>query len=425
MSNTNYTPGLGNLPYGNTNLNPQSSQYAAISGYTPKETILIEKAVKKVIFDAAPEQYNALKLLYAKPFEEEGSDEFEYLENTFGRTALVINANLGAVAAIPGSQVVAVWTLTAASMAYVTPDLVLIAPGNGKVVVQSIAGATTINVASQTSDGIPAVAVGDIIATMSTIMADAMTYFSNYDRMDTITRYNFIQFFLRARRYGEIEMQKHINMGRTDYLVKDQEQKLKQIRVDMFNSFFNGQRGEFQISNGYIAKAMGGVYPSMVAAGSMNANPTLAGLKPTFETLAFATNYKKEGATRFIYGTDEMLYELAKVWKEPGIRYAPSDEIANLNLKQYTLGTGKFVPVNCELFREASCFPASWKRKLLVLDQETITPIKMRGIPAMNMGSTLNMGERGTRENFTDQFVRAQLSIRFNNPIASFWIDVQ
>lgn len=425
MSNVNYTPGLGNLPYGNTNTNPQSSQYAAISGYSPTESILIAKAIKEAIFDAAPAQYNALKLLYAKPLEDVGSDEFEYLETTFGRSALTSNAIVAAVAAVPGVPAAQTLTLTAASMTHLTPDLVIIYPDNSKAVIRVVAGATTINVESQTSAGLPAVAVGDVFAIQSTIMADAMTYFSNYERMETITRYNFVQFFVRAARWGRIELQKYENQGTTDYLVIDKEQKLKQLRVDLFNSFFNGTRGEFQISGGYIAKAMGGIYPTMVAAGSMSSNPTVAGLKAAFETLAFATNYKMEGAVRFIYGTSEILYEFSKVWKEAGIRYAPNDEIANLNLTEYKIGTMRFVPVACELFREASCFPADWKRRLLIIDQETITPIKMKGIPALEMGTTLDQQAVGTREGFKDWYVKGQLSLRMNNPLSSFILDVQ
>lgn len=425
MSNRNYTPGLGNLPFGNTNTNAQSSEYATISGYSPVESILIAKAIKRAIFDAAPAQYNALKLLYAKPFEDVNNDEFEYLENTFGRSALVSNAIVAAVAAVPGVPASQTLTFTAASMTHLTPDLIIIYPDNTKAVIRTIASATTVTVESQTSGGLPAVAVGDVFAIQSTIMADAMDYFSNYERLETVTRYNFVQFFLRAARWGRIELQKYENSGTTDYLVVDKEQKLKQLRVDLFNSFFNGNRGEFRISSGYIAKSMGGIYPTMVAAGSMSSNPTVAGLKAAFETLAFATNYKQEGATRFIYGCDEILYELSKVWKEPGVRYTPSDEIANLNLTEYKLGTMKFVPVNCELFRESSCFPADWKRKLLIIDQETITPKKMKGIPALEMGTTLDKGSNGTREGFKDWWVQAQLSLEMNNPLSSFWIDVQ
>lgn len=424
MSNTNYTPGKGNLPFGNTNTNPQSSQYAGISGYTPAETILIAKAVRRAIFDAAPKQFAALKLLYAKPFGEVGGDEFEYMEKTFGRSAIVANANTAAVAAVPGSPASQAITVTAASLSKLTPDMIIIYPDNTKGVIRSIAG-SVITVESQTSGNLPAVTTNDVFAIQAVIIADAMDYFSNYERMETVTRYNFVQFFLRASRWGRIELQKHENLGTTDYLIKDREEKMTMLRVDLFNSFFNGNRGEFQISNGYIAKAMGGIYPTMVAAGSMSANPTVSGLKATFEQLAFATNFKAVGEVRFIYGTDEILYELSKVWKEPGIRYAPSDSIADLNLTEYKLGSMRFVPVSCELFKESSCFPADWKRKLLILDQETIEPIKMKGIPEIEMGSTLDKGDTGTREGFKDWWVQGQLSLRMDNPLSSFYIDVQ
>ena len=267
--------------------------------------------------------------------------------------------------------------------------------------------------------------IGDVFAIRSTISADGQDFFSNYERLDTVTRYNYIQFFTRAMRWNRVEMQKYINAGTTNYVAVDKKEKIRQIRTDLFNSYFNGERGEFPISNNYSAKSMGGIYPTMVAAGSLSANPTLAGLQSAFETLAFATNYKKEGGTRFIYGTDEILYEFSKIFKQPGLRYEPNDMVANLNLTMYKMGTMKFVPVPCELFREESCFPSDWKRRLLVVDQETVKPIKMKGLPQFEMGMTLDRGKNGTREMFKDWYVWAQLSIRFHNPLASFWLDVQ
>lgn len=425
MSNTAYTPGIGNAPFGNLPLNPQGSQYTGISGYTTAETILIEKAVRKAIFDAAPEQYNALKLVFQKDMIEHNNDEFEYLEKTFGRSAVESTAIVAAQAAVAGIPQQQTIPMTAASVTHLTPDLILVYPDNSKAVVKSIVGLNVL-VESQTSAGLPAVAVGDVFAIQSTIIADGMDYFSNYERMETITRYNFIQFFLRAQRWSRIELQKHINSGRTNYLQSDKEEKMKQFRTDLFVSFFNGNRGEFRISNNYIAKAMGGIYPTMVGAGSMTGNPTLAGLRTTFETLAFKTNFKKEGGTRFIYACDEMLYELSKIFKDAGTRYAPNDTVANMNLSEYKMGTMRFVPVPCELFKERSCFPKEWARKMLVLDQETISPVKMKGIPAMEMGGTLDMGgNAGSREAFKDMYIQGNLSLEFNNPVASFSIDIQ
>lgn len=424
MSNTAYTPGTGNAPFGNKNANPESAQYITDSGYSATGSNLLQKAIREVIFDAAPEQYKALRLVFEKQIEEVNLDEFEFLEKTFGRSALEANAISAAVVAVPGSEVTQAVTMTAASIAHVTVDLILVYPNGSKGIVRSIVG-NVVTVASLTSIGLPAVAVGDVFSIQSTIQGDGMTTFSHYSRMNTVTRYNYIQLFLRACRWTRIEEQKHMNAGTTNYMALDKAEKMEQLRTDLFVSFFNGTRGEFQLSNTLPAKAMGGIYPTMLAAGSMSANPTVAGLRSAFESLAFATNHKKEGGVRMIYGTDEMLYTISKVFKDPGMRYAPSDRIADLNLTEYRLGSMRFVPVSCELFREQSCFPASWAKRLLVLDQETITPVKMKGIPFINSGSTLDKGANGTREGFKDWYVEANLSLRFNNPLASFILDVQ
>lgn len=425
MSNYSYQPGVGGSPFGNLPLNPQGSYYAQNSGYTTTTTNLIQKAIEYAIYEAVPEQYYALKLLFQKPMLSKMLDEFEYLETTFGRTALKTSASSSAVSASAGSEVTQNVTFTAGSLTHVCVDDVLTYPDGTPGIVRSINTSTNvITIASQTSSGLPAVASGDIFAIQSTIAADGATSFSHYDRMETVTRYNYIQMFLRAARWGRVELQKYENAGTTDYLVKDKQQKVQQLRNDLFVSFFNGTKGEFKVASGIPAKAMGGIFPSMVAAGSMSANVSTAGLRTAFETLSFKTNFKKEGAVRFIYATDEMLYNLSKVFKDPGIRYQPNDEVANMNLMEYRLGTQRFVPVVCELFKEQSCFPASWQKKLLVLDQETINPCTMKGLPAMNMGSTIPKGNPGTREAFQDFYAEANLSLQFNNPLASFYIDV-
>jgi len=425
MSATSYAPGVGNLPFGNLNTNPESSNYSVDSQFTPDESILIQKEIRRAIFDAAPAQYNALKLLSMKPYKDKNNDEFSYLEKTFGRTPIESTGIVGAVAPVGGASQTQVIPLTAASMAHVTEDLIIIYPDNSKAVITTVGGGNNITVTSQTSDGLSAIAAGDIFAFQSTIEADGQDFFSNYERLDVIERYNYIQFFMRAQRWARVELQKHMNSGTTDYLTHDKQHKMNQLRVDFFNSYFNGQRGEFPLSGGRVAKAMGGIYPTMVNAGSASANPTVAGLQAAFETIAFQTNFKAEGDTRFVYGTDEILNEFSKIYKQPGLRYAPNDEIANLKLKRIEVGTMNFVLVPCELFREESCFPAEWKRKVLILDQEAISPVKMKGIPALEMGQTLNRGKNGTRENFIDFWAGGQLSLEFNNPIGSFWLDIQ
>jgi len=419
-----YTPGSQNSPFGNLPLNPQGSNYATLSGFTTEETILIQKAIKEKIIDTAPAQYDVLKLAFSKTPKEYGSDEFEYLETGFGRNPLVINAISASVAASAGNQVVQVVTLDAASVKYASKDLIITYPDGTEGVIKSISG-NDITVGSLTSAGLSATAVGQTFAIRSTIEGDGMDTFSVYERTETLTRHNYIQFFMRAQRWDKVEMQKHINQGTTDYLNVDKAMKMKQLRVDMFVSLINGHKGEFSLANSKIAKSMGGIYPTMVEAGSLSANPTLSGLQSAFESLAFATNFKAEGATRFLFGTDEMLNEFSKIYKQPGLRYEPSNETANLKLRRIELGTQNWVLVPCELFRENSAFENAWKRRILAVDMESITPVKMKGLPVYEMGSTLNRKDNGTRENYTDFWVGGHLSLEFSNPLGCFYIDVQ
>jgi hypothetical protein len=425
MANTTYVPQGQNRPFGLQNTNAQSSLYGQESQYNPTESNLIAKAIKKHLFDAAPAQYNALKILFNKPYRNVLSDEFEYLEYTFGRTAIESTGAVAAQVAAVGANQTQIIPLTAASIDRISLDLIITYPDGTKGTIVLIAG-LNITVNSVTNLGLPAVAIGDIFSIHSTIIGDGMDEFKNFSRLEKIDRYNYVQFFLRAQRWGEIELQKFKNTGTTNYLTIDKGEKVKQLRIDLFNSMWNGQRGEYNLSNAVVAKGMGGIYPTMIAAGSASANPTLGGLKSAFESLAFATNYKVEGGTRFMYGTDENLYNFSQIYKQPGLRYEPNDEIANLRLKKIEIGTQNIVLVPTELWREQACFPADWAKRLIILDQDTITPVKMQGIPAMNAGGTLNReGAKGSREHFQDFYVTTQLSLEFNNPTGSFIIDIQ
>ena len=423
MSNTNYVPGVENAPFGNLNANPQSSFYGAESEFSVNESNLLQKHIERLIFDAAPAQFNALKLLFAKPHRDVNLDEFEYLEKTFGRTPIEASGTAASQAGSAGAHQTHTFTISAISLTKTTEDLIIIYPDGTQGVIVDITG-STVTVNSVTGLGLSAVAIGDIFAIRSTIISDGMDYFSNYSRLETITRYNYVQFFLRAQRWNRLELQKHQNAGTTNYLKEDREEKVRQLRIDMFNSYWNGVRGEFEISGGHVAKSMGGIYPLMIAAGSATANPTLAGLQQAFESLAFSTNHKNEGGTRFIYGTDQALHNFSKIYKLPGLQYSPNDDIAKLNLKKIELGTMNFVLVPCELWREQSCFPDDWRNRLIVLDQETVTPVKVKGIPSVEMGETDDLS-KGSRENFKDFWAKGQLSIEFNNPPASFIIDIQ
>lgn len=422
MSNTKYTPGVQNLPFGNKNVNPEGANYVADSGFSPEVTNRIAKEVKRTLFDAAPAQFDSLKLAFSKGFQDRNLDEFDYLEYSFGRSPLQAGAAAPAVAASPGNIVSQVITLTANSISHVGVDNVIIYPDGtkGAVIAKT---ATDITVNSQTSSGLPAVAIDEVFAIQSTINADGRDHYNDYSRLETITRYNYIQRFYKVRRWDSWEMQKYKNAGTTNYIDVDKQQKMKQLRVDVFNTFWNGTRGETQLEDGSIAKMAGGIYPTMIAAGAASASTTLAGLEATFKSLAFNTNFKSDGDTRFVYGTDERLHDFAKMLKLTNVRYENKTMDLNLNLNMIILGSSKYVLVPCELWREESCFTADWQNRIIILDQDTVQPVKLKGVPAFWMGQTDNQ-QKGSREDFIDWWCQGQFGLEMNNPLASFIIDL-
>ena len=424
MSNKTYAPGAGNSPFGNLPANPQSANYITDSGYSATGTILLRKAIEEAIYSAVPQQYYALKLLFQKQFKDVLSDEFEYLEKTFGRTPLTVTTTASAVSASAGAEVTQVIPMSSDSITRIAINDIICYPDGTKAIVRSFSG-NNVTVASNTSVGLPAIAATDVFSIGGPSMGDGDNAFYHFDRMQTVTRYNYVQTNMtRVSRWANIELIKYKNLGTTDYLEKNKAETMEQLRTDLFVTLFNGTKGEFKTSSTIPAKTTGGIFPSMVAAGSMSGNPTTASLVSQFKTLAFKTNYKQEGGTRMIYGTPELLHELSGAFKDPGLRYAPNDSISSMDLKQYEFGGMKFVPVPCQLFNEQSCFPATWQRKLLILDQETIQPVKLKGLPAFDSGSTLDL-QQGSRDDFKDWWVKANIGVQFNNPLASFTLDVQ
>lgn len=429
MANETYTPGVQNSPFGLRNTNAQGANYANDSAYTPEESNLIAKAIRYKLFDAAPEQYNSMKILFQKEVKDVMSDEFEFLEYTYGRSPMECvagaqtTAAAAAVVAVPGNFVSHTFNVSAASLLRMAISNIITYPNGEEGVIVNITG-NIVTVNSLTNVGLPGVAAGDVFALRSTIMADGQDQFDNYSRLETITRYNYVQLFLRASRWDRVEMIKFKNMGTTDYMDRDKEEKMRQLRLDMFISYWNGHRGEYTLSGTRVAKSMGGIYPTMIAAGSATSNPTVGGLAAAFENLAFNTNFKAEGATRFIYGTHEVLHELSKIYRVPGLRYRPEDKDVKLDLEMIEVGGAKYALVPCELFREPANFPADWARRLFILDQETIRPVKLKGLPMFEMNETDDIS-KGQKAFYKEWSVAGQLSMEFNNPLASFIIDVQ
>lgn len=426
MSTKQYTPTPSNIeplkstnPYGVQDANALGSQYA--SDYSKSTTNLISEDLLRTIIDTTPEQYTILKLIMERPVIYKNNFEFKFKEKGFGRSAVTSAANV----ASPGLNTNQTLTVSAGNGDYIAYNDIIVYPDNTKGVVVSISGVTVV-VKPLTGGTLPAVTSGDKFAVLAPVSADGQNFFAHYQRMSTVEKYNYIQIGSRVRRWNRGELQQYQNSGTTDYLDLDKADVLEQVRMDMFNILMNGQRGRALITsdgsttsaNQYETKTAGGIVPLMIDGGAQRVYPTPSTLVPLFEQTAFATNRKREGAVRFIVGTDKMLYALSKAYKSDGIRYSPNDSIGNLNLMEYKVGNMRFVPVTCELFAEESMFPG-WDNKLLVLDMETINPVCLRGYSPIEMGETDNK-QQGSYRDYKDFWIDYCVSVQMSNLTSSF-----
>ncbi len=414
MSATLYTPGTpGQNQFANVDLNALASQYAATFGHDT--TALVRRITRDLIFDAAPQQFFDLKLLNMKAFEQVNSDEWEFFEMGFGREPLIASAGVGGGGT---TQVIPISNINE-----ITLDTVIIYPNNQKATVTAIdTTANTITTTALTGATLPAVLANDSLANMTPIEADAANSISQYFRVDTIRRFNFIQMMVKAQRFGRMELFKYQNAGNTsNYLPMQKKRLMQQFRVDMSNSFWNGQRGEVTLSSGQVAKVTGGIFPTMQAAGSPNVTATIANLPQAVEELALDTEFNVFGHTRFLYGTPRNIHNLSQGYKRDLTRYTPNDDIAKLELKMIDMGSTKMVLVPFKRFEDPSSFPAAFANRLILLDQESVTLKQTWG---EEMGETLHRTDGGNLNNFKDFWISTTMGVEFANPLSSGFVEI-
>lgn len=417
-------PSLAQAPAPWNSLNAIGDEYA--TAYSRDTTSLIRRAIAEKIYDAVPAKYKALRLLFDKPVKYVASDVFTYMEKTFGRTVLQYVSSPGV-----GSSSDQEIELTSGGAANITINKIIVYPNNRKGAVYEVNTSTDVIKVKPLNGqaALPALTGDEYFAIQTSVIADGQNFLTHYDRMKKVERYNYLQLMHRDKRWTRKEIQKFANLGTTDYYALDKKEQLDLLLYDMFASLWNGERAEIDIispegSGTYKAKTMGGIFPLMVSAGVSNSTGVTASqLKDTFETLAFATDYKAENATRFIFGVNKLLYELSKEYKETGTRYRADDKMADLNLWEYRIGDMRFVPIGTELFKETSLFPATWETRLFVLDLDTIQPVCMTGYEPIEMGQTAPKGQFGSVKDYTEWWIQGMLSLQFNNPLSSFYID--
>ena len=400
--------------YANQNYNSVGSEYANLYGHDI--SLLVQKLTNRAIFDAAPQQFMDLKLMNMVPAETVNSDEFFFQEMGYQREPLQVTA-ISATVSYPTTQ-----TINVASVDNISTNTIISYPNGQKGSVVAVdTSLLTITVSPYNGDTLPAVAIGDVLANVSTVDHDGSEGFAQYFRASTIERVNYVQLFNKAIRYSEVELHKLKNMGTTaNFLEMERNAMFNQHRIDISNALWTGQKGEVVTANGTPAKTTGGVYTSMVEAGSPNAVATAATLVDAFEDMVLSSEFGDYGQARMAFMTPRMHRMLSLAYKEELTRYAPNDDIALLNLKEVNLGSSRIVLVPYKRFEDAASYPGSFANKIVILDMKNIKRVQLWG---ERSGDTLKL-EDGVPKRYGDVWVDCNMGVKFNNPLACAYLDV-
>lgn len=400
--------------FSNQNYNSVGSEYASLYGHDI--SLLVQKLTNRAIFDAAPQQFMDLKLLNMVAAEQVNSDEFFYQEMGYQREPLVATASSAAVS-WPATQ-----TISIASTDNISTNTIISYPNGQKGSVTNVdTTLLQVTVSPYNGDTLPAVSADDVLANVSSVDHDGSDGFAQYFRASTIERNNYIQLFNKAIRYSEVELHKLKNMGTTsNFLEMERTAMFNQHRIDLSNAFWTGQKGEVITANSTPAKTTGGVFSSMLEAGSPNALATQATLVSAFEDMVLSSEYGDYGQARMAFMTPRVHRALSLAYKEELTRYAPNDDIALLNLKEVNLGSSRIVLVPFKRFEDTASFPGSFANRIVILDMKNIKRTQLWG---ERSGDTLKL-EDGVPKRYGDIWVDCNMGVKFHNPLACAWLDI-
>jgi hypothetical protein len=406
---------LPNIVLPNVDLNELSSQFASQFGHDT--TFLIQRITNRDVWDSEPQQFLDLKLLNMFQFDQEASEEFSFLERTYLGTPLQAAGTAGSVTS-PATQ-----TFTVTSLAHISTDMIITYPNNAKGTVTAINTSTLqVTVTPMTGGTLPAVAVGDLFSHLSNIDANRRDGFPTFFRSDYTERFNFIQKLSYAVTFTDTERWKHEKAGTIDnYVAQQKEDMMKILRTRLSNIIWNGERGEVTLANGSKEKTTGGIYPTMVAAGSPSSTTTISNIRAPFENLVLQTEFGEYGRQRFAFMHPELHLALSKEYKDDKTRYAPEDvDVTRLQLKMVDIGSSQIVLTPFTRFGDSNSFPAAFRNRIFIIDPANI---KIKQLWGERSGETLDRAG-GVAKTYKDTWVDTQVGTRINNPLSFATVDV-
>jgi hypothetical protein len=415
-----YTSNVG-VNFNIANLNSPGSNYATL--YGKEKSKLIADVIQRSIFDDTPKDYYEIPLLYLNEAEVVDKAEFSWMEMNIQRVPIETPV-LGSTIAAGVQQTIPLNNLTD-----ITLDRLVVRTDNNQMAsVIDVDPTGYFTIQAQTGETLSVLSSGSSYKwiNQSSIDADARTNITGRYRMDKlIERYNLVQQFATATEFGREELWTYNRVGTTNYVPMTRDQLRKQYKMDLVASYWNGKRGEVTLSDGKVGKTMGGIYPTMLAAGSPYITTTLSTIVDGIFTAAYQSRFDSGENLKFLYGRPEAISKISREVKMDKMWWESTNAFgAEFKLEMISDASNRIVLVPCGTFeRRSGTLPDFYENLLFLLPQQKIKPVIMWGMRVGAVDSREN--NSATLATSKVEYIEGTLSQKMPNPLEAAIIKLQ
>jgi hypothetical protein len=366
------------------NTNPLGSLFALEGNYQVQE--YLRAHIDSRMVNGWPKRFTDMTLFGQKKGMSLKTDEFWWPVNEYDRQGLISSAQVTGGA---NSLTVPVVTVDGAFV-----DMEVSWDG-GKGVISAVNPSTT----SVTIKGLRNTTLPTILAGTSFAFVAPSTSFTrrninfNYRMKPTMLK-NYISIMAGIVQYNWDELQK-IGDGDlnaiANFLGTEFDNFLLHMKISQRNKIWQSTRGEYILDGNNYTKSTGGIRWFMQNYGSPTANPTRGNFADTIQTLCRLTQYKENGARKYLFASPDLIEVFMESYKSTNptgvasnVRYAPNDMIANLNLSQVDYLTSTVIPVSIQAFTDQTSFSRDYGNIFFLIDAEYVETVDRAGFNKTN-----------------------------------------
>jgi len=405
----------------------------------PELTRHLETQIRRRIFDTRPTHYGkAIEfLLVSKTPTLFAGAEASWSEMPDQRIPIVVDDGASAAGAVltaaqapnPGGFRTATIPTTTDILQSVGLNVQLhFRAGGWGFVIAKDDNLNTITIRSGASEGLPAIVQGDVITIGAEHRADGERRIVNNSRFDTLNRTNFIPVFSKAMEFGRRAWLERKNGSATNKPEMEEQRLITALLDEATTEMWNGSKAIKRNDIGKDLPGMDGIKTQMLNGGVTPTVTNIAGFQAAFEAKSTSTLFKS--GTTMLVGTNRLLLEVSKQYKELQTRYTPNDTVANMDLSAIKMGGRTHVLFPTDIFADPAHFPG-FGDHLFMIDLDAIEMGGQTGMPFMDIGRTLSnrllsyTDPRGSRDDIFSYPVEMCFTPMLVNPLQTALIRVE